>query len=247
MAARTCRFHVDFLPEKEFYPERFRECDDGELMLLEDCKGIYDGISERNLILMRTGQTNLYGPRGKLMRWRICAKHREYYGKDFIHHIKQKKCMYPEHRFGALEDRRISEETCRDFLDVAGWIVPFKVKICQKCRLKIPVDLARFRKVREEEAEAREAAANEEEAMDSQDLHGNQLTPSVSSYATSGSRESSQTLGSQSQPATQPTEDATDKLLSLIQIVEPSFCNSGGPTFVSGCCGDVEWSTDLKL
>ena len=25
------------------------------------------------------------------------------------------------------------------------------------------------------------------------------------------------------------------------------MCNSGGPTSVSGCCGDVEWSTDLKL
>merc|ERR1712051_184362 len=197
-------------------------------MLLEDCKETYDGINERNLILLRTGQTNLYGPRGKLMRWLICKKHREYYGKDFVHYLKQYKCIYPKRRFGMMENNRtISEETCRDFIDVAGWIVPFKAKICQPCRRNIPADLARFRKVREEEAEAREAA-NEEEAMDSQDLDGNQLTPSVSSYAPSSSRESSQTLGSQSQSASQLTEDAknkdiTNKVLSVIQIVEPSF------------------------
>ena len=219
---RECRFQVDYLPEKELYPERFRKCDDSELMLLEDCLVNYDGMSERNQILLRTGLTNIYGPTGKLKRWLICGKHREYYGGKFVHYLIQKKCIYPGHRFGMLENRRVSDETSREFLDL-GWIVPFRAKVCQKCMRKIPADLARLRKEKEEEAEAREAAANEEEAMDSQDLDGNQLTPSVSSYAPSSSRESSQTLGSQSQPASQQTEEVTDKLLSLVQTVEPSF------------------------
>ena len=156
---RECRFKVDYLPQKELYPERFRKCDDSELMLLEDCLEIYDGMSERNQILLRTGLTNIYGPMGKLRRWLICGKHREYYGGKFVHYLKQKKCIYPGHRFAILEDRRISGETSREFLDL-GWIVPFGAKICQKCRMKIPADLARLRKEREEEAEAREAAAN---------------------------------------------------------------------------------------
>jgi hypothetical protein len=222
---RVCNFQVDVLPKKELYPERFHKCDDSELMLLEDCKDFYDGVNERNLILMRTGQTHLYGPRGKWKRWLICGKHREWYGEKFIHYLKQKKCMYPEHRFGKLEDRRMSdEELCREFLD-HGWIVPFKAKICQKCRMRIPADLARLRKEREEERVARQAAADEEEVMDSQNSHGNP----PSSYANSSSRESSQTFGSQtnsegrSQPASQSTEDVTDKLLGLIQTVEPSF------------------------
>ena len=121
---RECRFNVDYLPEKELYPERFHKCDDSEPMLLEDCLEIYDGMSERNQILLRTGLTNIYGPMGKLRRWLICGKHREYYGEKFVHYLKQKKCIYPGHRFGMLEDRRVSDETSREFLDL-GWIVPF--------------------------------------------------------------------------------------------------------------------------
>ena len=42
-------------------------------------------------------------------------------------------------------------------------------------------------------------------------------------------------------------DESRDVYLKSQEIWNWLVCNSGGPTSVSGCCGDVEWSTDLKL
>ena len=224
-----CNFHVNFLDDKDFYRKGFHECD-GDQILFDECNDPIDpDWSEKHIILTRTGLLWKYEPRGKYKRWHICAKHRKWYGKEFIRQLKQAKCIYKEHKSGkSLKGHTVTMSHSRAFVD-QGLILPYQAKICVTCSIEIPSVVAKWK----EEADNRESSESEDEEEE-MDVEGNQLlnlsmsTKTESSYAPS-SIQSSLTFDSQgtsdgpTQPASQPSDDATDLVLKLIQYVEPSF------------------------
>ena len=182
--AAMCNFHVNFLDDKDFYRKGFHDCD-GDQILFDECNDPIDpNWSEKHIILTRTGLYWKYEPRGKYKRWHICAKHRKWYGKEFIRQLKQAKCIYKGHKFGHLGNHTVTMAKSQAFVD-EGLILPYKAKICVKRNIEIPSLVAKWKA----EADARESSESEsEEEMDEE---GNQLlnlsmsTKTESSYAPS--------------------------------------------------------------
>ena len=203
-----CQFK---LRRTTLYPPRYDECG-GEFVAIEDCQETEKetGYSESYLILLRSGHLKEYD---KNEGWNICEKHRRLYGLQFLREFKQKKCHFPNHGGNpskAKLDYILSLHHSKGLLYQENMIMPYGIKICQKCNREIGSLLMNYK---------------EEDEMDSQELS----EPSSSQTPSSGKSWRPQLdLGHSDNEDSTDDETTQEKnprkmVIDLIRTIEPSF------------------------